>query len=119
MNQEGYFHNPVYTDPVVDLLKTKQIGSQRSQIKEARVAKHEHEDPQVHEQLIALRHELRRRIMQILGRSPNHPISPREVSGELQQPLSNVRYHVRVLAECKAINLVETKPVRGSMQHFY
>jgi hypothetical protein len=83
------------------------------------VAKHEHEDPKVHEQLAALRHELRRRIMQILGGSPDQPISPRQVSGKLHQPLSNVSYHVRVLADCKAITLVDTKPVRGSMQHFY
>ena len=47
------------------------------------------------------------------------PISPREVSGALSQPLSSVSYHVRVLADCEAITLVSTKPVRGSMQHFY
>ena len=46
-------------------------------------------------------------------------ISPRELAGALHQPLSNVSYHVRVLAECAAVSLVDTKPVRGSMQHFY
>lgn len=45
--------------------------------------------------------------------------SPRELSNELQHPLSNVSYHVRVLAECAAVTLVRTKPARGSVQHFY
>jgi hypothetical protein len=81
------------------------------------MGKHD-EDPKVHEQLVALRHELRRRIMQVFD-SSDEAISPREVSGALHQPLSNVSYHVRVLADCKAIKLVRTRPVRGSMQHFY
>ena len=76
------------------------------------------EDPKVHEQLMALRHRLRRQILQVFDRS-DQPISPREVSGKLEQPLSNVSYHVRVLADCDAINLVDTRPVRGSVQHFY
>ena len=47
------------------------------------------------------------------------PISPRQISIRLEHPLSNVSYHVRVLADCSAIALVFTEPVRGSMQHFY
>lgn len=46
-------------------------------------------------------------------------ISPRELSSELQQPLSNVSYHVRVLTKRGAVALVKTKPARGSVQHFY
>jgi DNA-binding transcriptional regulator GbsR (MarR family) len=46
-------------------------------------------------------------------------VSPREVSEELGESLSNVSYHVRVLARCEVVTLVGTKPVRGSMQHFY
>jgi hypothetical protein len=46
-------------------------------------------------------------------------ISPREIATSFDQPLSNISYHVRVLADCAAISLVGTKPVRGSMQHFY
>jgi DNA-binding transcriptional ArsR family regulator len=67
--------------------------------------------------LVALRHPLRR---QILREMPSEEaVSPRELSTALDQPLSNVSYHVRVLAECAAVTLVRTKPVRGSMQHFY
>jgi DNA-binding transcriptional ArsR family regulator len=67
--------------------------------------------------LAALRHPLRRRILRrMVG---EEAISPRELSEELDAPLSNVSYHMRVLADCAVISLVRTKPVRGSMQHFY
>ncbi|MGN6663082.1 MAG: helix-turn-helix domain-containing protein [Solirubrobacterales bacterium] len=69
------------------------------------------------ELLIALRHPLRRRILQAMA--DGEAVSPRELSLALRQPLSNVSYHVRVLADCAAVTLVATKPVRGSVQHFY
>ena len=46
-------------------------------------------------------------------------ISPRELAAALEQPLSTLSYHVRVLADCGAIALVRTKQIRGSTQHFY
>lgn len=67
--------------------------------------------------LLALGHPLRRDVLREMA--GKKAISPREISTALQQPLSNVSYHVRVLAECGAISLVNTKPVRGSIQHFY
>ena len=69
------------------------------------------------ELLIALRHPLRRQILRTMATTD--PISPRQISDELREPLSNVSYHVRVLADCGAVELVHTEPVRGSMQHFY
>lgn len=69
------------------------------------------------ELLIALRHPLRRQILRAMA--TQEQISPRQISDELREPLSNVSYHVRVLADCGAVTLVETAPVRGSMQHFY
>jgi len=69
------------------------------------------------ELLIALRHPLRRQILRAMVEQKK--ISPREISDELKEPLSNVSYHVRVLADCGAVALVATTPVRGSMQHFY
>ena len=69
------------------------------------------------ELLIALRHPLRRQILRAMVRQDR--ISPRQISDQLRQPLSNVSYHVRVLAECGVVTLVDTTPVRGSMQHFY
>jgi len=67
--------------------------------------------------LLALRHPLRREILRKM--TGEEAISPREIATVLDRPLSNVSYHVRVLADCAAISLVNTKPVRGSMQHFY
>jgi DNA-binding transcriptional ArsR family regulator len=67
--------------------------------------------------LAALRHPLRRRILREMA--DGEAISPRELASALRQPLSNVSYHVRVLVDCAAVTLVETKPARGSLQHFY
>ncbi|MFL5873693.1 MAG: helix-turn-helix domain-containing protein [Solirubrobacterales bacterium] len=67
--------------------------------------------------LAALGHPLRRRILRAMADSS--PVSPRELSDALAQPLSNVSYHVRVLVQSKAVTLVGTKPARGSIQHFY
>jgi DNA-binding transcriptional ArsR family regulator len=73
--------------------------------------------PDDNDLLVALRHPLRRQILrEMAGREA---VSPRELGTTLGHPLSNVSYHVRVLADCAAIVLVKTKPVRGSMQHFY
>lgn len=33
-------------------------------------------------------------------------ISPREIAGKLEEPLSNISYRVRKLSDCKAIELV-------------
>jgi DNA-binding transcriptional ArsR family regulator len=71
------------------------------------------------ELLVALRHELRRRILRAMLDEEAEKISPRRLAHLLKEPLSNVSYHVRVLADCGAIALVDTQPVRGSVQHFY
>jgi DNA-binding transcriptional ArsR family regulator len=73
-------------------------------------------DPTPEQLLKALRHPMRRRILRTMG---EETISPYELSNALEAPLSNVSYHVRVLADCGAVVLTSTKPVRGSMQHFY
>jgi DNA-binding transcriptional ArsR family regulator len=67
--------------------------------------------------LTALRHPLRRDILRQLA--GEEALSPREIAGILDKPLSNVSYHVRVLADCDAVVLVRTRPAGGSMQHFY
>jgi DNA-binding transcriptional ArsR family regulator len=68
--------------------------------------------------LTALRHPLRRELLRLLIESQT-PTSPSELSVVVGKPLSTVSYHVRVLADCAAVTLVDTMPVRGSMQHFY
>lgn len=66
----------------------------------------------------ALGHAARRQILrEMLG--AKEEVSPGELAAKLSQPLSSVSYHVRVLDECDAVELVRTEPVRGSTQHFY
>jgi DNA-binding transcriptional ArsR family regulator len=61
-------------------------------------------------------HPLRRRIWYAMT---EHPISPRELADELQEPVNDVAYHVRVLRDLGIIELAGTRPVRGATQHFY
>jgi DNA-binding transcriptional ArsR family regulator len=68
--------------------------------------------------LVALRHPIRRRVL-LETRGGEEPMSPKGMAAQLRMPVSNVSYHVRVLAECGALRLVGTQPKRGSMQHFY
>jgi len=67
---------------------------------------------------VALAHPLRRRILRKMIEEDGE-ISPRDLSLTLEEPLSKLSYHVRILACCGAIELVRTDQVRGSMQHFY
>lgn len=64
----------------------------------------------------ALGHPLRQRILHSLGEDV---ASPSELSKKLGEPLGNVSYHVKILSECNAIELVRTAPVRGAVEHFY
>jgi DNA-binding transcriptional ArsR family regulator len=64
----------------------------------------------------AMGHPLRHRI---LVRLNERQASPSTLAKELDEPLGNVAYHVKILLENDAIELVETKPVRGAIEHIY
>jgi DNA-binding transcriptional ArsR family regulator len=64
----------------------------------------------------ALGHPLRQRILRSLN---DRVTSPSELADELDEPLGNVSYHIRILRENDAIELVKTAPVRGAIEHFY
>lgn len=64
----------------------------------------------------AMSNPLRQRILIALNK---RVASPSELSKELDEPLGNVSYHVRILVQCEAIELVKTAPVRGALEHFY
>jgi DNA-binding transcriptional ArsR family regulator len=66
----------------------------------------------------ALGHPVRRRVLREMLDGGGE-ISPRELALTLSEQLSALSYHVRVLAECGAIELVRTEQIRGSTQHFY
>jgi DNA-binding transcriptional ArsR family regulator len=69
------------------------------------------------ELVVALGHPTRRQILREM--EGGQPISPRQLTEKLGETLSNVAYHFRVLAQSGVIELVTTRPVRGSTQHFY
>jgi len=64
----------------------------------------------------ALSHPLRFRILVVLNQKV---ASPSEIADELGEPLGNVAYHTKILAENGAIEQVRTAPVRGALEHFY
>jgi len=46
-------------------------------------------------------------------------LSPKELSQELQAPLSTVNYHVTELRKDGLIEIVGEQQVRGAIEHFY
>ena len=45
--------------------------------------------------------------------------SPKQLTVPVNKDVSIVSYHVRVLAEHGAVELVDTQPRRGAVEHFY
>lgn len=45
--------------------------------------------------------------------------SPRALSVALDEPLGNVSYHMRYLADLGMVRLESTAPRRGALEHFY
>jgi DNA-binding transcriptional ArsR family regulator len=66
--------------------------------------------------LKALAHPVR---MHLLGVLSHRDISPAEFARERGEPVSNVSYHFRALEKLNCIEVVRTRPVRGSTEHFY
>src|ERR1700686_4607434 len=64
----------------------------------------------------AVGHPLRVQVLTILN---ERVASPNELAKELDEGLSNVSYHVRVLEECECLERVKTEPRRGAVEHFY
>jgi DNA-binding transcriptional ArsR family regulator len=64
----------------------------------------------------ALAHPLR---VQLLAALNQGVASPNELAKKLNEPLTNVSYHVRMLHDLGTIELVETEPRRGALEHYY
>lgn len=64
----------------------------------------------------ALAHPLRVEILTILN---ERMASPNELSKELDEGLSQVSYHVKVLKDFECIEMVKTEPRRGAVEHYY
>jgi len=69
-----------------------------------------------YKQMHALSKELRVRILVVFC---ERVASPKELSEELDEGLSQVSYHVGVLRECRLIEEVEKVPRRGAVEHYY
>jgi len=66
--------------------------------------------------IYGLGHNLRVRCLALLC---DAPASPRRLSDALGENLSSVAYHMEILRDTGLIELVETRPVRGAVEHIY
>lgn len=64
----------------------------------------------------ALAHPLRVRLLAALNEGV---ASPNQLAEQVDEPLQNVSYHVRVLLSLGCIELVRTAQRRGAIEHFY
>ncbi len=64
-------------------------------------------------------HALRISILEVLTIDGGRTLSPKDLSIELQAPLSTVNYHVTELARTDLLELTGERQVRGAVEHFY
>lgn len=64
----------------------------------------------------AMSHPLRVQALTILN---ERVASPSDIAAELGMPIGRVSYHVRALLDLGCIEEVETRPVRGALEHLY
>lgn len=64
-------------------------------------------------------HPLRVSILEVLNLDGGRILSPKDLSLELQAPLSTVNYHVTELRNCGLLEIVDEQQVRGAIEHFY
>lgn len=64
-------------------------------------------------------HPLRVSILEVLSIDEGRTLSPKDLSLELQAPLSTVNYHVTELRRSNLVKVVDERQVRGAIEHFY
>lgn len=64
-------------------------------------------------------HPLRVSILEVLNLDGGRKLSPKDLSLELQAPLSTVNYHVTELRHSNLVKVVDEQQVRGAIEHFY
>jgi len=67
---------------------------------------------------MAISHPMRLRIITAMN-SPRRDSSPRELAEEFDLDVKRVAYHVRELTALGYLELVDTEPRRGSIEHMY
>ena len=68
--------------------------------------------------LFCLHHPLRKQLLRLFVKERGE-LSPKELTIPTNKGISKVAYHVRVLAEKGAVELVDTQQRRGAVEHFY
>lgn len=70
--------------------------------------------------LMALCHPVRRRILRAMPEDGDASVSPCDLSVALDESLTHLSYHTRVLAKFGAAKLVRTEPLKGPFErHLY
>lgn len=64
-------------------------------------------------------HPLRISILEVLSLDGGRTLSPKDLSIELDAPLSTINYHVTELYRSGLIEMVDQQQVRGAVEHFY
>jgi DNA-binding transcriptional ArsR family regulator len=64
----------------------------------------------------ALSHPIRVEILEALQ---GRVASPVELSKEMDQTVGVISYHAKTLLKCGCVELVHSKPDRGSLEHFF
>lgn len=94
----------------------KPKATAEDRVPRARVEKRSELEPVDQRLMKALSHPLR---VQILTLVNGREWSPNEMSKELDEGLSQVSYHVKVLRDFEMIEMVKTEPRRGAVEHYY
>jgi DNA-binding transcriptional ArsR family regulator len=68
--------------------------------------------------LQVLAHPLRKQLFRLYVQEGGM-LSPKELSDFTKKHVSNVGYHVRVLVDYEAVEIVAEQQRRGSVEHFY
>jgi DNA-binding transcriptional ArsR family regulator len=68
--------------------------------------------------MFLLQHPLRKQLLRLCVEAKEMR-SPKELTVPVNRDISIVGYHVRVLAEHGAVELVAEQPRRGAVEHFY
>lgn len=66
----------------------------------------------------AMAHELRAEILTLMVERAT-PVSPNEIANALDEAVTNVSHHMKQLVKYRCAELVDERPRRGAMEHFY
>jgi hypothetical protein len=90
----------------------------RNGAKESKPTRHNRPTSPILALAMAVSHPVRFRIITAMN-SPERRASPKELAEEFDLDVKRVAYHVRELTELGYLELVETEPRRGSIEHVY